>query len=156
MMALVDAGEQFRLHVDELVRFATLLVGPDDATDVVSEAVTATLSRGSLAGVENVRAYWFRAVLNTAADAHRRSFSRRRREERLAAMRVTVHDSMPADDARGLLTGLSPQQKAVVFLTYWHDLPPARVAELLDVSEGTVRKQLARAREQLREVLRDD
>ena len=71
MMSQVDAGEEFRLYVDELVRFATLLVGADDATDVVSEAVTASLARGSLGGVENVRAYWFRAVMNTAADWHR-------------------------------------------------------------------------------------
>jgi len=48
---------------------------------------------------------------------------------------------------------LSPQQRAVVFLTYWDDLDAATVANLLGVSEGTVRKQLGRARNKLREVL---
>jgi len=48
---------------------------------------------------------------------------------------------------------LSPQQRAVVFLTYWDDLDTSAVASLLGVSEGTVRKQLARARSQLRKVL---
>jgi DNA-directed RNA polymerase specialized sigma24 family protein len=42
-----------------------------------------------------------------------------------------------------------------VFLTYWADQTPADIAEVLDVSEGTVRKQLARARARLREVLDD-
>jgi len=152
----VDVGAEFRLHVDELVRFATLLVGPDDATDVVSDAVTATISRRSLDGVENVRAYWFRAVLNTAADWHRTAQRRALREQRFHRVEVRVSESMPSSDARRLLAGLSPQQKAVIFLTYWHDWPPIRIAEVLDVSEGTVRKQLARAREQLREVLRHD
>jgi RNA polymerase sigma-70 factor (ECF subfamily) len=49
--------------------------------------------------------------------------------------------------------GLSPQQRAVVYLTYWDDLTPAQVAVLLAVSEGTVRKQLARARVHLRRIL---
>ena len=48
---------------------------------------------------------------------------------------------------------LSPQQRAVVVLTYWQDLTPSAVAELLDVSEGAVRKHLARARKHLRRVL---
>ncbi len=155
-MSQVDAGEEFRLYVDELVRFATLLVGADDATDVVSEAVTTSLARGSLVGVENIRAYWFRAVMNTAADWHRKSFSRRRREERFVGLRAPVSEWMPPGDARRILAGLSPQQKAVVFLTYWYDLSPASVGELLAVSEGTVRKQLARARNHLREVLTDE
>ena len=145
MMSQVDAGEEFRLYVDELVRFATLLVGADDATDVVSEAVTTSLARGSRVGVENVRAYW-----------HRKSFSRRRREERFVGLRLPVSEWMPPGDARRILAGLSPQQKAVVFLTYWYDLSPASVGELLAVSEGTVRKQLARARNHLREVLTDE
>ena len=40
-----------------------------------------------------------------------------------------------------------------MYLTYWDDLTPAQIAELLGVGEGTVRKQLARAREQLRRIL---
>jgi RNA polymerase sigma-70 factor (ECF subfamily) len=51
------------------------------------------------------------------------------------------------------VAGLSPQQRAVVFLTYWDDLDPRSVGALLGVGEGTVRKQLNRARARLREVL---
>ncbi len=48
---------------------------------------------------------------------------------------------------------LSSQQRAVVFLTYWDDLDARAVADLIGVSEGTVRRQLGRARDRLREVL---
>ncbi len=41
----------------------------------------------------------------------------------------------------------------MIYLTYWEDLTPAAVAETLGIGEGSVRKQLARAREQLRTVL---
>jgi DNA-directed RNA polymerase specialized sigma24 family protein len=41
----------------------------------------------------------------------------------------------------------------VIFLTYWEDQSPAQIAALLAVSEGAVRKQLARARDHLRRIL---
>jgi DNA-directed RNA polymerase specialized sigma24 family protein len=41
----------------------------------------------------------------------------------------------------------------VIYLTYWEDQSPAQIAGLLEVSEGTVRKQLARARDHLRRIL---
>ena len=49
MMVPVDMAEACREHGGALVRFATLLVGPDDARDVVAEVVAATLSRNSTA-----------------------------------------------------------------------------------------------------------
>ena len=51
---------------------------------------------------------------------------------------------------------LSVQQRAVIVLTYWDDLKPASIAELLGVSEGSVKRQLARARSRLKETLHDD
>ena len=51
--------------------------------------------------------------------------------------------------------GLSPQQRACVYLTYWEDLAPNAVAELLGIGEGTVKSYLARARARLREILDD-
>ena len=56
-------------------------------------------------------------------------------------------------DAWAALAVLSVQQRTAVFLTYWCGLTPGEVARVLDTSEGTVRKQLARARARLREVL---
>jgi RNA polymerase sigma factor (sigma-70 family) len=113
------------------------------------------IERNSLDGVIDVRAYWFRAVANTAASWHRSRFRRRNRETRASALangRVVEHEA--ASDARRVLAQLTPQQRAVVYLTYWHDLTPGRVAVMLDVSEGAVRKQLARSREQLRRTYR--
>jgi RNA polymerase sigma-70 factor, ECF subfamily len=54
---------------------------------------------------------------------------------------------------RRSLDRLSVQQRAVTYLTYWHDLSPREIARLLSISEGTVKRQLARARSTLREVL---
>ncbi len=150
-----DLAAEYRAHAADLVAYATVLVGPHDAYDVMADVVAATLARGSLAGVDDVRAYWFRAVGNTAAGRHRSSARRRARETRGGARPATTTDDS-GDDARALLAALSVQQRAVVYLTYWHDWPPDRIAEALGVSDGTVRKQLARGRAHLKEVLGDD
>lgn len=155
VVVIEDLEILYRRHIDGLVHFATVLVGPDAAMDVVADAVLATLARGSLSRVDNVRAYWYRAVANTSASLHRSTARRLRRDHLFAGDPVSTPDT-EATDARRLLSGLSTQQRAVVYLTYWHDLSPGQVAELLGVGEGTVRKQLARGRERLREAYVND
>jgi RNA polymerase sigma factor (sigma-70 family) len=147
----------FRRHADELTRFATMLVGPGDAADVVSEAFVSLFGAGEVSGLENPRAVLFRVVQRRAVD-HVRSSRRRRSRESLYVRRETspglVDDGAPGR-ARAVLSVLSDQQRAVVFLTYWSDLRPVDVADVLGVREGTVRKQLARARKRLREAFDD-
>ena len=81
--------------------------------------------------------------------------SRRRRLSREARSAVQEAYEMPElePEVSAAVAGLTPQQRAVVFLTYWDDLDPRSVGALLGVGEGTVRKQLNRARGRLREVL---
>ena len=50
---------------------------------------------------------------------------------------------------------LSVQQRASVVLTYWEDLAPSQVAGRLGISEGSVKRHLARARSRLKELLDD-
>ena len=152
MTIVDDDAAIYRRHADELIRYATVLVGPADAPDVVTDAVLAAFRTSGWRDVANPRAYLFRAVLHRAHSV-RRSDARRAARERRTAAAEYVRDGEPSVDAHRALATLSPQQRAVVFLTYWEDRTPSQIAELLDVGEGTVRKQLARARETLRSVL---
>jgi RNA polymerase sigma factor (sigma-70 family) len=144
----------YRRHSDELIRYATVLVGPDDAADVVTDAMMRVFASDASA-VSNLRAFLFRAVHHRAIDHQRAGSRRRRREASYQAQRSAPTVEPVAADARAALAVLSVQQRTVVFLTYWADQTPADIAEVLGVSEGTVRKQLARARARLREVLDD-
>jgi DNA-directed RNA polymerase specialized sigma24 family protein len=149
-----DDVETYRRHADELIRYATALVGPDDAPDVVTDAVLAAFGTPRWRDVANRRAYLYRAVLSRSASHHRSTGRRRARELRAAPVAVTVDaPGGTSIDAHRALAQLSEQQRAVVYLTYWEDLTPKSIADLLGVSEGTVRKQLARARQQLRRIL---
>jgi RNA polymerase sigma-70 factor (ECF subfamily) len=145
-------AEVYREHAAELVRYATVLVGPTDAADVVADAVLGSFGSRAWPTVTNRRAYLYRAVYHRALDL-RRGAARRHRRETITASSDYVVGAEPSLDAQRALDHLPAQQRAVVFLTYWADLTPAQAAELLDVSEGTVRKQLARARTTLRRVL---
>ena len=148
-------AEVYREYAVELERYATVLVGPADATDVVVDAVLGAFGSRAWPKVTNPRAYLYRAVYHRALDL-RRGAARRHRREMVTASSQYVVEAEPSLDAQRALDHLSAQQRAVVFLTYWADLTPLQAAELLDVSEGTVRKQLARARTTLRRVLDAD
>jgi RNA polymerase sigma-70 factor (ECF subfamily) len=151
-----DVGETYGACSADLIRYATVLVGPTDAQDVVSDAVLNVFaSVKDWSAIANQRGYLFRAVLNQATSHQRSSGRRRRREQRASegARRDAPAPDAASIDAHRALTQLSPQQRAVVFLTYWEDLTPPQIANLLDIGEGSVKKQLARAREQLRRIL---
>lgn len=84
-----------------------------------------------------------------------RSFFRRRTRERRFAERWLHEDTGFRPDVVEAVVRLSPQQRACVYLTYWEDLTPPKVAEHLGIGEGTVKNHLAPARAKLREVLDD-
>ena len=144
----------YATYVGELVRFAAGLVGPDDAPDVVVEAFV-RLSRSRVWGeASNHRALWFRAVVYEAQSWKRSAARRRVREHHAVEVRGLAGEQEEGDDrVEAALEELSAQQRAVVVLTYWLDLDTTAVAALLGVSDGTVRKQLARARRRLRKAL---
>jgi RNA polymerase sigma factor (sigma-70 family) len=148
-----DAGlyEAFRTS---LVRFATALVGPDDAPDVVSDAMESLIRSGQLADAEIPHALMHRAVLAKAMSMQRGFYRRRGRERRFAERWIQEEPGVRSDVVEAVVR-LSPQQRACVYLTYWEDLTPPKVAEYLGISGGTVKLHLARARTKLREVLDD-
>lgn len=142
-------------HSLRLIRLATVLVGPDDAPDLVSEAVRRAVHRPGWASVRDPGAYLVTSLVNQTRQFHRERSRRAAREERTARLASPAGYAEPAADldVRVALEALSPQQRAVVFLTYWEDKPIPQVAHLLDVSQGTVRKQLDRAKAKLKRVL---
>jgi RNA polymerase sigma-70 factor (ECF subfamily) len=147
-----DDAEVYRRLAPELIRFATALVGRTDAGDVLSSAIVKALASPSWPTVSNHRAYLQRAVFNEAHAWLRRAAQRPGREARAS---VADRWELPAlrPDVRQAVAQLSVRQRAVIVLTYWADLDPPTIAERLGVSEGSVRRHLARARARLREVL---
>jgi RNA polymerase sigma-70 factor (ECF subfamily) len=155
-MVRADDGELYRKHADDLVSLATTLVGHSAAADVVAAAVERTIGSAHWDQVDDRYAYWVRAVLNEARSSYRSAMRRARREEMVVRRDRPTAGAVEDDGRPDLLaavTDLSLQQRTVVYLAYWRDLPNTEIAELLGVSDGTVRRQLARARSKLRRTL---
>lgn len=144
----------YRAEAPRLMRLATAIVGRADAYDLVADTVGRVARRTDLHAVDDLPAYLARAVVNGATDRMRSDRRRSDREARAGRLMVTSPvDPTSALDVRRALDRLSPQQRAVAYLVYWEDMTIPDVARWLDVSEGTVRRQLARAKDRLREVL---
>lgn len=153
----MDDGDRevYEKYADELVRFATALAGPSNARDVLADAVLRVFTTPSWKTVENKRAYLYRAVLNEARQ-RRRALDRRLRREALDQIAAADEAQLITDaaDIIRALCRLSIRQRAVVYQTYWVGFEAAEIADDLGVSERTVTRELARARNRLKELLR--
>ncbi len=160
-MNTIALDEAYLKWADELVGYATVLVGPSDADDVVADTFASMLQRsraGTLSpaweSVIEPRTYLYKCVFNTARMLHRSSGRRRRRDDRVAKWAPPsgqfVASSGASTHVVSAVRELSIQQRAVVFLTYWEDQSVAQVSEILGCSAGSVKRQLARARARLR------
>lgn len=149
---VMDNEQVYRSYSAELIRYATGLVGPFDAADVVTDACLKAFESKGWHEVANPRAYLYRTVLSVASDHHRSTLSRRLREMKAARPASTPAQEIDVDVLEAV-DRLSIQQRAAVILTYWADLPADAVAERMGISTGAVKRHLARARKRLKEWL---
>lgn len=156
----LDLADLYAAHHLSMVRLARLLV--DDlatAEDVVQDAFLGLhRNRHSLRDPGAAAGYIRRAVVNQA-----RSTLRRRRTVR-AHLKVAEPEVGPSADAdlmlaeehREVLAALRllPQrQREVLVLRFWSGLSEAEIAEVMDVSKGTVKSQASRGMKTLQKHL---
>ncbi len=154
--------DSFVAVAPRLMRMATLLVGPDDAHDVVASAVGSVIATKTWESVEAPGAYLTRSVYN-AACAHLRKRNRRRvRETEVAALNAAaatdINDAEHGqrEAVRVALRQLTPRQRSVVYLHYWEDLTLDATAAELGISKGSVHRHLDRAKQVLRTALKGE
>ena len=136
---------------DRLLRAAYLMTGDRQlAEDLVQEAFIKVAMRWKKIGRENPDGYVRRVLYHDSV-----SWWRRRREVPVERM---ADGAVPADpDAvdrvlvvRTALASLTAKQRAVVVLRYFDDLSEREVADVLNVSVGTVKSQTSAALARLR------
>jgi RNA polymerase sigma-70 factor (ECF subfamily) len=132
------------------------------AEDAVQDALVEAWR--SIRGLRNPDRFeaWLHRLLVRACYSH----ARKGRRQQVAEIRLLPTDgSIEADAQRALaihdqlergLRRLQPDQRAVLVLTYYLDLPLAEAAEILAVPTGTVKSRLNRALSALRAVLEAD
>jgi RNA polymerase sigma-70 factor (ECF subfamily) len=128
---------------------ATITGSHDSARDAVQEAFARALKqRSSLRSDESLEAWVWRIAIRTALE-------QRAREH--AGSNGSVDPVLPEPERdpelAAALRSLPPKRRLVVFLRYFADLSYADIAEVCEISEGTVAATLAQAKDALREAL---
>lgn len=144
-MSLSDEA-LYNKHKDDLIRYATVLVGPADAEDVLSAVVVRVLERRALSDLDNARAYLFRSVLNEARGRARR---------KNPPVTSDRPEYIPEQDfeVAAAIRQLPPRQRAAIYLVYWEDRSVEETARLMGAGPGTIKRYLHLARNKLRGVL---
>ncbi len=141
----MDDEEIYRKNRDDLIRYATVLVGPTAAEDVVSTVVLRVLARRRLVDLDDARAYLFRAVLNE---------SRTRLTRRRSPLTITDKADAPVVDTEPevlvAVLALPAQQRAATYLVYWAGMSVAETSTLMGIRPGTVKRYLHLARRSLK------
>lgn len=156
-------AEAFRVLVDRYRDRAyglalRLLRSAPDAEEVAQDAfVRAWRALPRFRGDAAFGSWLYRIVWRRAVDRAAVLRNRRARETDLSgaehvASRDAADRGIEGDAERWarLLDGLTEAQRAVVTLFYYEDAPVKRIAETLDLPEGTVKTHLSRARAALR------
>ena len=144
--------------LDRAYRLAGLILGnAAEAEDVAHDAaVRAWQSAGTLRDPASFEAWFDRIVVNACRD-------RIRRNRRLRFVPLEPDDDRPVadpfqalfdrDEALRAVRRLGPDERAVVALHFWADLPLTAVAERLGWPVGTVKTRLHRALVAMRDEL---
>jgi len=132
------------------MRYATALVGPDAAEDVVSTVVTRVLARpGGLGGLREPKQYLMRSILNEVRTRHRERVRRSVVHADVAVATTLQSDGYVVD----VIEALPAQQRAAAFLVFYEEYSSSEAARLMGCRPATVRRYLHLARRKLREAL---
>ncbi|MGB6453403.1 MAG: RNA polymerase sigma factor SigM [Streptosporangiaceae bacterium] len=155
-------GVLFRRHRDRLWAVAIRTLGdPEEAADALQDAMIAAFRRAdSFRGDSAVTTWLHRIVVNAALDRMRRRAARPTAStpDELALDALATGGGQLSDpsgtsdtaiDVRAALRQLVPDQQAALVLVDMLGYPIADAAEILGVSEGTVKSRAARGRARL-------
>lgn len=173
LLAEAREGDQAAFHMlidrhgPALYRLACRLVSnAEDAEDVVQETFIGALEHMQVFEHRaSVKTWLTRILMRQAAGLHRKRFRRRT---------VALQDAVPggggsiadgsnppcedvsrALDVQRALAALSPEHREVVVLREYEGMSYQEMASVLDVPQGTVESRLYRARQALKDLLRD-
>ena len=151
-------------HLDRAYRLASVILGNTiEAEDAVSDAaLQAWRSRSRLREPDRFEAWFSRIVVNVCRDRLRV----RRRTPIIEILPATPADEAGSDDFRDpvhlrdelerAFEGLSPDDRIVLSLRFWADLPVDAIGERLRIPAGTVKSRLHHALARLRAAMTEE
>ncbi|MHA6801867.1 SigE family RNA polymerase sigma factor [Salinifilum ghardaiensis] len=147
-----EFAEFVRACLPELLRYGHALTGdPNDAADLVQAVLEKVGAQwGRIRGGADPAAYVRRAMVNAHISRWRRAGRETLFAECPEVPAQPERDRWDDEPVRQALRALPERQRAVLVLRYFDGLSEGEIAELLDVSCGTVKSQSSKALSTLR------
>jgi RNA polymerase sigma-70 factor, ECF subfamily len=155
-------------HQDGVYRLAySILDNPSEAEDVVQETFLAALRALDSFRERASFSTWLASIaINLSRTRLKRRQARTRLAEVLQSLWRWQQAENPSLEQNAIqnesdaavwcaIHSLDEKQRLAVILRYYHEYPVAEIAALLQIPEGTVHSRLNKARETLRQVLKE-
>lgn len=134
----------------------SIVLNKEDAEDSVSECILKAYSHlADLKNIKKMKAWLFQILVNESKTCLRK----KKRIELVADSSVFLEKEQTTDSPYDLLEfvcQLEENFKEVIILYYFEDFRVKEIAKILDISEGTVKSRLFRAREELKRFLQNN
>lgn len=131
----------------------SMVLNQEDAEDVVSEAITKAYSH--LAELRNIRKMksWIFQILVNESKAFLKKRNRMELVEDVSLLEEKGRGEEESYDLLEFVYELEDTFKEVVILYYFEEFRVKEIADILSISEGTVKSRLSRARVKLKRFL---
>lgn len=156
-----------RAHQQTVYRLAlSILDDPAEAEEAAQDALVAAIKALDSYRGDSAFTTWLYAItLNVCRSRLRKHRSRDRLMDTLRSIFRVAGEAAPHPEEAAIrneadaalvraINSLDEKHRLPVVLRYYNDLSVAEIAQLLDISEGTVHSRLFTARERLRAMLR--
>lgn len=126
-----------------------------DAEDVTQEVLLKYIrSQKTFNDEEHRKAWILKVTVNTIKTVATTAF--RRHDVPLEEAADMSYTAEPVNDVAEAVKRLPEKYRTVIHLFYFEDLSIKQIARILGKTEGTIKSQLSRAREKLKELLSED
>lgn len=156
-----------RAHQAEVFRLAlSILDEAAEAEEAAQEALMAALKAlPSYRGEAAFSTWLYRITVNVCRGRLRKQRARERLQQALTLLFQIKQEAAPHPEETAArnqrhaalwqaINALDEKHRLPLVLHYYHDLPTLEIAQVLDISEGTVHSRLHTARQRLRAQLR--
>lgn len=141
-----------------------LTVNKEDALDITQDVFVKFINNiKKIDETKIVDAYIHRITVNCAYDYLRTRFKTSRFQDVLQMLtrkQQTPAESYKRSELREkvfrAVNKLSAKERKIIILYYFHDLKIREIAEALNITEGTIKKQMFRAKAKLEHILRKE